>query len=890
MTLREQLQASLAASYILDRELGGGGMSRVFVAEEKSLGRRVVVKVLPPDLSAVVSIDRFKREITLLAALQHPHIVPVLSAGETDGLPYYVMPFIDGESLRARLARGPLSISEVVRVVRQVTSALAYAHSRGVVHRDIKPDNVLISGDAAVVTDFGIAKALSAATSDDGGAKLTGIGVTLGTPGYMAPEQASADPRIDHRVDLYALGCMAYELLTGQPPFADRPAAQLLAAHLTEAPVPVEEKRSDVPPALAALVARCLSKSPEQRPATSAEVSQVLDSIPISSGHVAATSAHRTATRSRAKVFGAIGVAALGLVAAGLAWRSRSRDTAPPLIAVVPFENQGPEAEQYFAAGLSQAISNRLTGLSGVRVIDWQSAVSAAKGGTSARDAGRLLGAHYVLRATVQWAGTGADKRAQVMPALVRVADGTNEWTTDPIAVTPGDVFAVQTDIAIRVAQALDVAVGSREKATLVERPTRDAEAYDLYLRGIAAWDQIAGSLMANPFAPVAEQARAKAFFEAAMKRDPRFVEAGARWLFLTANLAFSGEAGPAADSLEKVAKWLLREAPSNADVVLGVMTWLATRGSLRAADSLLARAASEHPNDARIIAAAAMSGFLVSNRVVNPGPELERALKLAPRNLEVLNVAGTGFDQLRRFDEAQEIDARILAISPADAAALERDMARAVLRGDSAAILPKYHALLRALGHPTIAAVYHLSVGTEPARQALATIPLASIPKESLADSTIFFIAQARRRLMTGDRAGATKYFKLALTTAEAGTSAADNVPKAMLAWLQAIAAAGAGENIKAQRASEAAADYLRRTYSQGVPMRTTFQCSAANMHAMLGDTTRMYPALEVCLRDPGGSTPAATRRDPAYIPYRGQLHFQRLTNDITPVKKKGG
>ena len=278
--LRERLQATLGDAYTLERELGGGGMSRVFVADETALGRKVVVKVLPPDLAAGVSVDRFKREIQMAARLQHPHIVPVLSAGEIAGLPYYTMPFVDGSSLRARLAEGALPINEVVGVLKEVARALAYAHEQGVVHRDIKPDNVLLTRGSAVVTDFGIAKALSAARAEAGdSATLTALGTSLGTPAYMAPEQGAGDPSTNHRADLYAFGCMAYELLCGEQPFHGRTPHKLMAAHMAERPQSIAERRLDTPPALAALVMQCLEKEPDARPQSAADVARVLDSV-----------------------------------------------------------------------------------------------------------------------------------------------------------------------------------------------------------------------------------------------------------------------------------------------------------------------------------------------------------------------------------------------------------------------------------------------------------------------------------------------------------------------------------------------------------------------------------------------------------------------------------
>ncbi|HZI29823.1 MAG TPA: protein kinase [Gemmatimonadaceae bacterium] len=285
--IRDTLQQSLGSAYTIERELGGGGMSRTYVAEETSLHRRVVVKVLSPDLAAGVSVDRFKREIQLAAALQHPHIVPVLSAGDTYGLPYYTMPFVAGESLRARLARGPLTITESVGILRDVAKALAFAHEQGVVHRDIKPDNVLLSGGSATVADFGIAKAISAARTDAPDATLTQVGTALGTPTYMAPEQAAGDPNADHRADIYAFGVMAYEMLAGQTPFHGLTPQKLLAAHMAERPRQLGELRANIPAAMAELVMRCLEKEAGHRPQSATDIVRYLDTVTSGSGQTA---------------------------------------------------------------------------------------------------------------------------------------------------------------------------------------------------------------------------------------------------------------------------------------------------------------------------------------------------------------------------------------------------------------------------------------------------------------------------------------------------------------------------------------------------------------------------------------------------------------------------
>jgi serine/threonine-protein kinase len=273
--LREQLQQTLGTAYTLERELGGGAMSRVFVAEDTGLGRKVVIKVFPPDLAAAVDLERFRLEIQVAAKLQHPNIVPVLTSGDTAGLPYYTMPFVEGESLQARIARdGPLPVHDVIRILRDVLSALAYAHDHGIVHRDIKPDNVLLAKNASQVTDFGIVTALSAAAAE--GSFVTSLGVAIGTPAYMAPELVAADPSADHRVDIYALGAMAYEMVSGSQVFPGRTPQATMAAHAIEQPEALESRQPSVPSALSALIMRALEKNAADRPQSAEEMLQEL--------------------------------------------------------------------------------------------------------------------------------------------------------------------------------------------------------------------------------------------------------------------------------------------------------------------------------------------------------------------------------------------------------------------------------------------------------------------------------------------------------------------------------------------------------------------------------------------------------------------------------------
>ena len=285
--LLDRLKTTLADRYAIEREIGAGGMATVYLAQDLKLHRKVAVKVLRPDLAAVIGPQRFLREIDIAAQLTHPHILGLHDCGEADGFLYYVMPYVEGESLRDKLMReGELPIAEAVRILREVVDALATAHSHNVVHRDIKPDNVMISGRHALVMDFGVAKAVSEATGHD---KMTTAGVALGTPAYMAPEQAAADPHIDHRADIYAVGAMAYEMLTGRPPFTGTTQQEILAAHVTQVPEPVTKYRNAVPPRLAQLVMKCLEKKAADRWQTAEELLPQLEALSTPSGGMAPT-------------------------------------------------------------------------------------------------------------------------------------------------------------------------------------------------------------------------------------------------------------------------------------------------------------------------------------------------------------------------------------------------------------------------------------------------------------------------------------------------------------------------------------------------------------------------------------------------------------------------
>src|SRR5688572_12917444 len=369
-SIPENLRAQLGEQYNFERELKGGGMARVYLAEDRELNRRVVVKVLPADVASGVSASRFRSEILTVAKLQHPHIVGILRAGEVDGVPYFVMPYVDGESLAVHLRRkGPASVRDAVAVFRDVARALAFAHKNGIVHRDIKPGNILLAGGSATVTDFGVAKALSSAMrSGPQEGHITDTGVSLGTLLYMAPEQAAGDPHIDGRADIYSLGITIYEMLAGQAPFAGLSPREMLTARLTGRPPALSTLRRDIPPRLETLLTRCLEADPANRPQTADEVFEWLESTELGSGANSVTSASWTVLPARRKKLLAVGLPAAALLVAGALLYAATRETEPPavagvvaasvpaesgVIAVMPFVSLSDDSSNaYLAAGL----------------------------------------------------------------------------------------------------------------------------------------------------------------------------------------------------------------------------------------------------------------------------------------------------------------------------------------------------------------------------------------------------------------------------------------------------------------------------------------------------------------------------------------------------------
>ncbi|HUG28474.1 MAG TPA: serine/threonine-protein kinase, partial [Gemmatimonadales bacterium] len=481
------LAAALAERYRIERELGAGGMATVYLAQDLKHDRPVAIKVLRPELAVAIGAERFLREIATTANLRHPHILPLYDSGEAAGLLFYVMPFVDGESLRTRLERDrQLPLEDALRISREVADALSYAHARGVIHRDIKPENILLEGNHAVVADFGIARAVDAA----GGAQLTETGLAIGTPTYMSPEQAAGNQDLDGRSDLYALACVLYEMLAGQPPFSGPTAESLVRQHIMVDAPPVTNLRPAVPAGVAAALQRALAKTPADRFNPVAQFSEALR------GQAASAAIPTTGLVSPANGRGvgrwaAVGAAVL-IAAAALAYGLRGSPVVDSgdlsSIAVLPFTDMSAAGDmEYFGDGMAEEILNALAGLPGLKVAGRTSSFSFKDKGADLKSIGAALGVGTLLEGSVR---RSAD-RIRITAQLIRASDQSHLWSETFDRGFDEDVFAIQDEIARAIVTALQVQLGGRAAPSIAaQRGTDNLEAYNAYLLGRFQWNR----------------------------------------------------------------------------------------------------------------------------------------------------------------------------------------------------------------------------------------------------------------------------------------------------------------------------------------------------------------------------------------------------------------
>jgi eukaryotic-like serine/threonine-protein kinase len=875
--LRDCLQEDLADRYRLERELGRGGMATVFLAQDLRHRRHVALKVLTPELATAVGVERFQREIHLAASLQHPHILPVHDSGESAGLLWYTMPYVEGQSLRERLREETrLGIDEAVTVAWEVADALECAHAAGIIHRDVKPENILLCRGHALVGDFGIARAMHEA-----GETLTQSGLIVGTPAYMSPEQGgisshSAGPRSD----IYSLGCVLYEMLTGERPFAGPTPHAIIARRLLEAPFDVRLARPGVPEPLAAVVMRALATEPGDRYATAAEFGRALlnaDRSPTTRAVGVHRGVPKRGARALRRLWRLRAVAIPLLIALGLfaviRWDMRQRAPSlapgPIRVAVLPFENIGDSADGYFADGITDAVRDKLTSVSGVEVIASASSRQYRKSTKAPQQIGRELAVQYLLTGRVRWAKreTGPS-RVQVRPELIDVASGAERWG-EAFDAALTDVFEVESEIAARVVVQLDLALGSNGAERATDPPTDNLAAYDAFLRGRAAMEKSASDIR--------NLSQAEAAFSQAVALDSSFAPAWARLARVLATMYFLGPPTEVrAQACRRAAERAVALAPAKPDGYLALGEYygyvLKDYAKVFIQDST---ALAFAPGDAELIARLAYDEVALG-RWESARPRLEQAARLDPRSDAPGRVLGQALFFTRRYREAAEVFDRQIRSDPSDlvvrhframVALAEGDLthAQTVLRG-----APREMTLPSLVFFASTWDLYWMLDSTQ--RSQLLRLSASAFNGNRGSWGLVFTETLA----LQGSTARSRAYADSARLAYEEQLRASPDD-----AWLHAARgltlAYQARQAEAIQEGLQAVALARTSTFPQ---LRPYLQHQLARIYILAGETEKALDHLEPLLKLSYHLSPGWLRIDPTFAPLRGNPRFDRLVN----------
>ena len=650
--LLDRLKTALADRYAIDEEIGSGGMATVYLAKDVKHDRDVAVKVLRPELAAALGPERFLREIKIAARLHHPHILPLHDSGEVDGFLYYVMPYVEGESLRDRLNREKqLPLDDALQFAREVADALSYAHSHDVIHRDIKPENILLEAGHAVIADFGIARAIDEA----GGEKLTETGLAIGTPSYMSPEQASGETVLDGRSDVYALGCVLYEMLAGEPPYTG-PTAQAIIAKRFSDPIPSARRiRQAIPETIDAAIHKALEPAPADRFAMASEFAEAL--AKRESAAVVATPMPVTRPTHRLRYLALVVVVA-GVFVVGSRIRLTPGEPEHPrtAIAVLPFQNlsaAGPYA--YFASGLHDELLSQLAKVAALKVISRTSVMGyAGPDIPQLRQIASELGVGSVVEGSVQVLGD----RLRVIVQLIDATTDEHLWS-QTYDRTLDDAFAIQSDVAQRVVAAVGATLGRSEQQSLAEAPTANPEAYRLYLQGQEYWRR--PGYLRQDFES------AQQLYERALGLDSTFALAHAALSQVHGRMSWF-RYDPSPQRLvrqREAAETALRLAPElpQAHVAMGLAHYWGRRDYRRALDEFNV-ALRGLPNDAYVWATIGN----VNRRLGNwdeVDAAFEKATQLDPRDVNLFLAEGVTYRLRRRYTDAIAAFNRALTLAP---------------------------------------------------------------------------------------------------------------------------------------------------------------------------------------------------------------------------------
>ena len=877
---REDLQKGLGNQYLLEREIGRGGMAIVWLARDVKHQRPVALKVLLPSLAQSLGPERFRREITTAARLQHPHILSVHDSGEAGDQLWFTMPYVRGESLRERIRReNRLTVEEALRITREAAQALAYAHSEGVVHRDIKPENILITGDGStLVADFGVARALG--TEEVTGEHLTQTGSAIGTPTYMSPEQATGQKEVDGRADQYALAAVCYEMLVGEPPFSGANVAALMAARFST-PVPdAQQKRIEVPARVASALKKALALQPADRFADMADFMRALTGTqsgftPVDARTLSTPALRRPANRSAI----AAAVLFVALAAAGLFLWKRGSRVAPVAaalspagvtrLAVLPFENLGDSADAYFAEGLSDAVRGKLAAVHGMQVTARTSSVQYRNGNKPVKQVGQELGVDYLLTGTVTWArNPNGTSRVQVNPELVQVSTGSTKWQ-QPFDASLTDVFAVQADIAGKVASALDVALGTSDRTEIIERPTENLGAYDAFLKGEAVSQGL--SLNDPP-----SLRSASGYYRQAVALDSNFALAWAQ-LSRTHSLLYSF-ASSTQDEVRQAQDALARAqalAPDRPATLLAVGQFDGyVRNDWRAAAEAYETGLRVSPTRTDLLSAAARAELSLG-QWDQAMAHLEQAQRLDPRSVTTVDNLTRSLVYLRRWSEARSAADHGLVVAPATSQVMLWKAIAYLGEGDLAGAQRVLQEGERVIDPTTLAAffaTYHDLVWVLDApRQALV---LAARPAAFDNDRAAWALARAEIYWLRGDSALTRAWGDTAAAAFDAQSKAAPD--DAQLYALKGVALAYAGHKPEAIRAAQRAVAMLPPGKDAYFGPYLTHQL--ARVYVLTGEKQKAVEQLDQLLHMPFILSPQRLRIDPNFTPLRGYPGFEKL------------
>jgi serine/threonine-protein kinase len=847
-------------------------MATVYLAHDLKHDRQVALKVLHPELAATLGPERFQREIRTTARLQHPHILPVLDSGEAAGQLWYTMPYVEGESLRDRLRReGQLPLDHALQITREVADAVEYAHSQGIVHRDIKPENILLSRGHAVVADFGIARALQLSDAE----QLTETGVAVGTPAYMSPEQVGGAPSVDGRSDLYSLGCVLYEMLTGEVPYTGRTPQAVIAKRLCE-PLPrVRTLRQSVPEAVEQAVNRALATAPADRFSTAGEFARALgDRFPIPATTGTSGARHRGGWRRLPAVItiSAIGfLVGLGTLFAWLRAPAEGGPAGPKRLAVLPFENIGRPEEEYFADGVANDLRTKLSQVEGLAVIARGSSNEYRRTTKSQQQIARELGVDYLLTATVQWEKMpGATSRVRVTPELVDVRHGhapQSRWGRAFDAEVTG-VFQVQADIAGQVAQALNVALGDSAKHELTLKPTESLPAYEAFLRGEAASQ---GMSVGDP----PSLRRAIAAFEQAVALDPMFVRAWAQLARARALLLVSSLPSPAlAEATRRAADRAHSLAPMRPEghQALG-QYFSALKDYPRAlAEDSIALALA--PGNAELLGDVGTNEAYLGRWEAARG-HLEQAARLDPRSTTVARTLGYVLLCTRHYANAEQALDHALQLGPANLVVRHMRAMVSLAQGD----LPGAQAVLRAAPKdvdPTALAAFVATYNDlvwvlDEAQQRLL---LRLTPSAFDDDRSVWGAALMETYALRRDGAKARAYADSARLAIEQLLVAAPQ--DASLHVFLGIDLAYLGRKAAAIREGKRGVGLL--PISRDALNGPYLQHYLARIYMLVGEPELALDQLEPLLKIPYYLSPGWLKIDPNFDPLRGNPRFERL------------